>query len=119
MISNFFCSSNFEEHALTVLLAASLVAKRWTQNVVVVTERRRTHAYLHGEDARRHLRGAEAAQEVVEHLAGGLLVRLGPQQQVLQAAQELTLLLLPLWVEMRKQHGRQEDFYCDGETSTQ
>ena len=60
-----------------------------------------TQTYLHSQDSRRHLGGAEAAQEVVQHLAGGLLVRCGPQQEVLQTSQQLPLLLLSLWGEER------------------
>lgn len=36
--------------------------------------------YLHGKHSGCHLRGAEPAQKVVQHLAGRVLVRLGPQE---------------------------------------
>ena len=53
--------------------------------------------HLHGQRPGGHLRGAQPPQEVVQHLTRRLLVCLGAQQQVLQAAQQLLLLLLPLW----------------------
>lgn len=59
--------------------------------------------HLHGQHPGGHLRGTEAPQEVVQHLTGGLLVSFGPQQQVLQTQEELTLFLLPLCVCVSKQ----------------
>lgn len=53
-------------------------------------------AHLHGQHPGGHLGRTQAPQEVVQHLARGLLVGLGAQKQVLQAAQQLLLLLLPL-----------------------
>lgn len=54
-------------------------------------------AHLHGQDPGSHLRGTQAPQEVVKHLARGLFICFGSQQQVLQASKQLPLFLLSLW----------------------
>ena len=68
-----------------------------TVKTTVPGEQRAWSPHLHGQHPGSHLRGTQPPQEVVQHLTRGLLVCLGAQQKVLQAAQQLLLLLLPLW----------------------
>lgn len=68
-----------------------------TKRTIVPGEQRARPPHLHGQHPGGHLRGAQPPQEVVQHLTCGLLIGLGAQQQVLQAAQQLLLFLLPLW----------------------